>query len=206
MPDETVLTLRLSLMGRLLNSYRFGKPVISVGRDPQADVVIDNPGVSREHLRLERLPDGEYEVVDMGSANGTFLNDLPVRCKIPLRQGDSVRFGKYTLTVGYEHDRRATDRSAPAPPPMVSEHQTVVLTRSELNHLLELQTKAEANRPLPPQVVRDPEPVAVAVVESKPMVAEPPKRSGGHGAVTLLAGFAIGAAAAAGAMWAVFRH
>src|SRR6266850_5163422 len=97
MPQEHVLSLRLALMGRPVKSYVFGKPVITVGRDPESDVVIDNPGVSREHLRLERAADGEYEVADMGSANGTFLNDLPVRCKIPLRSGDCVRFGKYTL-------------------------------------------------------------------------------------------------------------
>ena len=174
-----------------------------MGRDPQADVVIDTPGVSREHLRLERMPDGEYEVADMGSANGTFLNDLPVRCKIPLRTGDCVRFGKYTLTVGYEYDRRSTERPAYAPPPPVSEHQTVVLSRTELAHLLDLQTKAEASRPLPPEILREPEPVAVAVAE--PGAPDVPHRSAGRGTVTMLVGFVIGAAVAAGAMWAVFR-
>ena len=69
MPQEHVLSLRLALMGRPVRSYVFGKPVILVGRDPEADVFIDNPGVSREHIRLELNPEGEYEVVDLGSAN-----------------------------------------------------------------------------------------------------------------------------------------
>ena len=53
MPEGKVLTLRLSMMGRPVRSYTFGKPTVTVGRDPDADVFIDNPGVSREHLRFE---------------------------------------------------------------------------------------------------------------------------------------------------------
>lgn len=60
MPDSTVLKLRLSLMGRPVRNYTFDKPVVCVGRDPEADIFVDNPGVSRDHFRLERTPSGEY--------------------------------------------------------------------------------------------------------------------------------------------------
>ena len=45
MPDHDLIKLRLSLMGRPVRNFTFTKPVISVGRDPGADVYVDNPGV-----------------------------------------------------------------------------------------------------------------------------------------------------------------
>ena len=107
MPDHDLIKLRLSLMGRPVRNYTFTKPVISVGRDPSADVYVDNPGVSRDHFRLERVEGGEYQVVDLGSANGTFVNDQMVNSSV-VHNNDVVRFGKYTLWVGYESDRPST--------------------------------------------------------------------------------------------------
>lgn len=206
MPDETLIAMQLSMMGRVVKSYRFGKPVISVGRDPDSDVVIDNPGVSREHLRLERSADGEYEVADMGSANGTFLNDLPVRCKIPLRSGDCVRFGKYTLTVAYERDRRGEPGTTPSgasqPLPPVNESQTVVLSKTELNRLLNQQAKAESAPPPTPPVAAIKAHVAPELVMAMGSSAPPAKK--GSGFAGILVGFVVGAATSAVAMWVVF--
>ena len=205
MPDETLIAMQLSLMGRVVKSYRFGKPVITVGRDPESDVVIDNPGVSREHLRLERAADGEYEVVDMGSANGTFLNDLPVKCKIPLRSGDCVRFGKYTLTVAYERDRRSEtpSESAMSLPP-VNESQTVVLSKTELNRLLNQQAKAEAAPPPTPPPAAFKAHASPEMVSAMATGSEPPRKSGGSFG-SAFAGFIVGAAASAAVMWVVLR-
>ncbi|MEQ1834618.1 MAG: FHA domain-containing protein, partial [Candidatus Eisenbacteria bacterium] len=52
MAGAQLIKLRLSLMGRPVRNYTFDKPVIQVGRDPAADVYVDNPGVSRDHFRL----------------------------------------------------------------------------------------------------------------------------------------------------------
>ena len=206
MPDETLIAMQLSLMGRVVKSYRFGKPVITVGRDPESDVVIDNPGVSREHLRLERAADGEYEVADMGSANGTFLNDLPVRCKIPLRSGDCVRFGKYTLTVAYERDRRSETPSqgAISKLPPVAESQTVVLSKTELNRLLTQQAKAEAAPPPTPPAAAFKAHASPEMVSAMSSASVPPKKSGGSFASAFM-GFIVGAATSAAVMWVVLR-
>jgi pSer/pThr/pTyr-binding forkhead associated (FHA) protein len=205
MPDETLIAMQLSLMGRVVKSYRFGKPMITVGRDPESDVIIDNPGVSREHLRLERGSDGEYEVVDMGSANGTFLNDLPVKCKIPLRSGDCVRFGKYTLTVAYERDRRSETTTEPSMSmPPVNEGHTVVLSKTELNRLLNQQARAEsAPPPTPP-------PAAIKAHASPEIVnamnkSTPAVKKSGNSFVSAFAGFIVGAATSAAVMWVVLR-
>jgi FHA domain len=69
-------------------------PTIDLGEPPE------DPGVSREHARLERAHDGRYALVDCGSANGTFLNTdripIPVDVPIPLADGDTVHVGAWT--------------------------------------------------------------------------------------------------------------
>ena len=199
MPEGKVLTLRLSMMGRPVRSYTFGKPTVTVGRDPDADVFIDNPGVSREHLRFERTADNEYEVVDVGSANGTFLNDLPVRCKIILRNGDNVRFGKYSLGVRYDDDRRTIANQTQASPE--GELHTVVLSRNELSHLLELQRKAE----VAPAAGAARAPFAEATSRPLEDVVPEPAASARSSIASAAVGFLIGAATGAIAMWFVAR-
>jgi pSer/pThr/pTyr-binding forkhead associated (FHA) protein len=108
--SQTVLRLRLSHMGRPLRTYSFDQERVLIGRDRGADVHADQPGVAPDHLRLERLEDGRYRLVDLGSANGTYLNDHPVKQAV-LGENDVVRFGQYTVWVGYEQDRRTRLRT-----------------------------------------------------------------------------------------------
>ncbi len=149
MTDSQVIKLRLSLMGRPVRNYAFEKPVICVGRDPGADVYVDNPGVSRDHFRLERTESGEYQIVDLGSANGTFVNDQMVNTSL-VHNNDVVRFGKYTLWVGYEADQRATPRDGTPVATAVTEvtGHTVVLSRTELGNILEKEKSRSIPRVL----------------------------------------------------------
>ena len=65
--------------------------VITLGRDPDNTIIIDTDSVSRRHARIESYMSHKY-LVDLGSTNGTYLNDKPaVRCK--LNNGDLVKIG-----------------------------------------------------------------------------------------------------------------
>ncbi len=67
------------------------RPIV-MGRLQSVDVAIADPGVSREHARLS--PDGDsYRLEDLGSSNGTFVNDVQVRGLQRLADGDRVRLG-----------------------------------------------------------------------------------------------------------------
>ncbi|MDQ7799884.1 MAG: FHA domain-containing protein [Armatimonadota bacterium] len=67
----------------------------TLGRSQTCDLVLADPGVSREHARVERGPDG-VEVVDLGSTNGTFVNGRKVtQCR--LRHGDRLQLGGVVL-------------------------------------------------------------------------------------------------------------
>lgn len=50
------------------------KSAIKIGRDNTNDVIINEPGVSRNHAIISLLDNGTYEVKDLGSSNGTFVN------------------------------------------------------------------------------------------------------------------------------------
>jgi pSer/pThr/pTyr-binding forkhead associated (FHA) protein len=68
------------------------RPLV-VGRDQEeADIVVDEPLVSRAHARIEPR-DGGYVVIDLGSTNFTRVNDQVVSERI-LRHGDEVRFAR----------------------------------------------------------------------------------------------------------------
>lgn len=70
----------------------------TIGRGADADVVVDDPDVSRHHARLE-AENGIVYVSDLESANGTYLNGRPLRQAIELRPGDRIDVGTARLVV-----------------------------------------------------------------------------------------------------------
>jgi DNA-binding winged helix-turn-helix (wHTH) protein len=67
-----------------------------MGRDPTAHVSIDNPSVSRHHARV--LIDGlAARLEDLGSKNGTYIDERRVDAAAPLRDGSSIRLGTVVL-------------------------------------------------------------------------------------------------------------
>ena len=68
----------------------------TVGRSTGADFIVDAPLVSRVHCRLTALPNGELEVQDLDSTNGTFLNGERV-ASTRLSSGDRLGVGRVEL-------------------------------------------------------------------------------------------------------------
>ena len=67
----------------------------SAGRYPDSDIFLDDVTVSRRHAEF-RLESGEFQVVDVGSLNGTYVNREPVD-SATLTNGDEVQIGKFRL-------------------------------------------------------------------------------------------------------------
>ena len=77
----------------LPNGDRFSltESVISVGRHPDCNLVLADPNVSRNHAEIR--PKGDrFEVVDLGSTNGTRVNGVRVDSQL-LQDGDEISFG-----------------------------------------------------------------------------------------------------------------
>jgi FHA domain len=66
-----------------------------VGRDQGSDVAIDDPSVSSRHARIGKF-DGRAQIIDLGSTNGTYVNDSFVDRSF-LYDGDRVRIGDTVL-------------------------------------------------------------------------------------------------------------
>ena len=75
--------------------FLLDQPVTSAGRHPDSDVFCDDITVSRRHAEFRRH-NSEFEVVDVGSLNGTYLNREPVQTAV-LANGDEIQIGKFRL-------------------------------------------------------------------------------------------------------------
>jgi putative nucleotidyltransferase with HDIG domain len=64
----------------------------TIGRSPQADVVVDEPSLSRLHAAVSMSAEGELSVEDLGSTNGVFVNRARQK-NGPLALGDHLVFG-----------------------------------------------------------------------------------------------------------------
>ena len=75
--------------------FLLDQPTTSAGRHPDSDIFLDDVTVSRRHAEF-RLGDNEFQVVDVGSLNGTYVNREPVDTAT-LSNGDEVQIGPYRL-------------------------------------------------------------------------------------------------------------
>ena len=110
-------------------SFDLNKPVVTIGREAGNDIVLEDPQVSRHHARLT-LEAGGYVLEDLGSTNGTFINDQRLMGTRPINPGDKLRLGDNVVlsvsgslgagetVVGHgQTPTMAPSFSAPPPPP-----------------------------------------------------------------------------------------
>jgi len=82
-------------------SYDLNKDIVTLGRDITNDIVINDPEVSRHHMRMTRGAGG-FTIEDLGSTNGTFINGQRLTGARPMRPGDMIGLGE-TVTLAYEN-------------------------------------------------------------------------------------------------------
>jgi pSer/pThr/pTyr-binding forkhead associated (FHA) protein len=84
------------------------RPMV-VGRSKKCDVEIGLLGLSRRHAEIKPIGDGAYEVVDLGSQNGTWVNNQRVEGTRVLHHGDLMNFYEYGLLF-LEHPEEQIDQ------------------------------------------------------------------------------------------------
>ncbi|MEV4493062.1 FHA domain-containing protein [Micromonospora coxensis] len=77
-------------------SFRLSPRPQVIGRTPDADIVVPDPHLSRRHAEV-RLTDAGAVLTDLGSTNGTWLNDRRITGAEPLADGDVIRLGRTEL-------------------------------------------------------------------------------------------------------------
>ena len=151
---------------------------ILIGREKDNTLCILDPGISRHHCKIVRKPDG-WEVEDLGSANGTWVNDVQVTNQM-LKDGDTLRLGKtffqymappeHEQTVLMSLDRQATSLfpQPAAPPSPRPEVGTPAPSRPEVG-TFPPERPTPAPPPAPPSRPAAPPP-------KPPVIAAPPVR------------------------------
>lgn len=87
----------------------------TIGRGAENDIQLYDRAVSRRHVRLNELPDGSFELVDLGSTNGTKVDGRKVR-RIVLAEGMVVVVGATRLRFGVTGHRRPNEPQADGAP------------------------------------------------------------------------------------------
>jgi adenylate cyclase len=67
--------------------------VCQIGRDEQSMIVLADNQVSRRHAMVQRAPAGEFYLTDLGSRNGTWLNQRRVTAPVALHDSDRINIG-----------------------------------------------------------------------------------------------------------------
>ncbi len=97
-PDKTIVeeilgVLQIIIKGKEVKKCEIKEGGTIVGRDPsQADCVVDEPIVSKAHIKIVPESDG-FTVIDLGSTNGTYIDGEKITKKT-VKSGDTIQLGK----------------------------------------------------------------------------------------------------------------
>jgi pSer/pThr/pTyr-binding forkhead associated (FHA) protein len=138
--------LILQFNGRVLNEWVVGAAV-TIGRQSDNVVVIDNPAVSGHHARVVR--DGDHYVLeDLASTNGTFVNEQAT-ARHTLAHGDAILIGKHTLVFDALGVEGSAAVEAPGRPAMPELGGTVFLDTVQHRALLAKMGAGAEAAPVP---------------------------------------------------------
>jgi transcriptional regulator with GAF, ATPase, and Fis domain len=88
---------------------------LSVGRDTANQIMIGDSAISRKHCIISQVSPGTYEISDLESHNGTFVNGIRIRCT-PIRHGDRIHVGtsEFVFLTGEDKDTDGGSQSLTA--------------------------------------------------------------------------------------------
>ena len=135
----------------LVNETRFSSGPVYIGREPRSHIYLPDRAVSRRHAVLTTDADGRWLVQDLDSVNHTTLNGRIVDKK-PVRQGDVVGVGDFTLEIHIDDERlrRTIERDEP-----IDLGDTIVDSHAPLQGLYNAARLADHPIHLPPARVTD---------------------------------------------------
>jgi ABC-type multidrug transport system ATPase subunit len=80
------------------SKVRIASKVMKIGRRPDNDIVVPDLGVSKQHAELRTSPTGGFQILDLGSHNGTFVNGTRIN-QAELKDGDIIAIGHATFRL-----------------------------------------------------------------------------------------------------------
>lgn len=106
--QNTIPQILLSVISENPVSQAFSLDEIIIGREPSCDFQIPDQTVSSKHARIFYSLD-QWWVEDIGSSNGSYLNEILVSTSAVLTIGDQLRLGKVTINIEFPDQGTRTD-------------------------------------------------------------------------------------------------
>ncbi|MBC5764180.1 FHA domain-containing protein [Ramlibacter albus] len=94
-----------SVQGVEVKHVQLSKPRTTLGRKPGNDIVLDNMVVSGEHCVFELEGLADVWLRDLGSTNGTYINDHMAKARVQLHDGDIIAIGPFRIRYVQENER-----------------------------------------------------------------------------------------------------
>ncbi|HEY0544233.1 MAG TPA: FHA domain-containing protein [Pyrinomonadaceae bacterium] len=111
MPNATLI---ISQPGKATTSIEISDSVVSIGRAPDNIISLEeDSNVSRYHAELE-VRGAEFWIIDLGSSNGTTVNNAPVEFEVALKDGDVILIGGSTEIEFLQPKPESRDEEADA--------------------------------------------------------------------------------------------
>ncbi len=135
--------------------YSLDKSPIAIGTHPSNDVVLDDTTVSRRHATITRKA-GIYELADLGSTNGTFVNGRRLVNPIALKPGDEIKFGAVRVAFDPQSVPKRLRRGFVILTVMfiagfaIARYRSVMMRTATRNPPRELRRSRPVPRPRPP--------------------------------------------------------
>ena len=93
---DCLVVIYAPVQSELGRRHVLDRPVTTIGRGRDNDIVLPSDCVSRRHVRLEHRPDGLF-LIDLSSTNGTYVNGSKLSKPHRLEPGDVIRVGSTDL-------------------------------------------------------------------------------------------------------------
>ncbi|MBO0858504.1 MAG: DUF3616 domain-containing protein [Chloracidobacterium sp.] len=116
---------------------------VTIGKGPQNDIILTDASVSSAHAVIQ-FEDGVYKISDLGSRNGTYVNDGRITEPRVIQHGDLIKMGHCALTFRLREvngalstrQRTVIITGTPVPPPAPPTPKAAALTEEELTAAL----------------------------------------------------------------------
>jgi pSer/pThr/pTyr-binding forkhead associated (FHA) protein len=128
------LYLRFEQSDQVLKEVPLAQATTTIGRLPDNNLQIDNLAVSGHHAKIS-WEQGQYIVEDLGSLNGTYVNNERVG-KATLKHGDRVKIGKHLVEFKQEGSAMIFAAAAKAGPAAPKLEATMVLDTKQAREMI----------------------------------------------------------------------
>lgn len=126
-----------------------------IGRSPECDLQLPYSGVSRHHCRFLKTDEGNWIIEDLGSKNGTILNNHPIATRKKIKQGDTVQLDKIILNIVLIKTPSPTPTPTPPKEKPVEQELTLIGNAEHFQkQWIEAETKPENLSNYPPAIER----------------------------------------------------